>query len=59
MEAAAAYDSGVLVIAKRGGEVIFSDGNIVKIKTSNGEVDEYPLQKFKRTNQEPVLIRSL
>jgi len=51
MEAAAAYDSGVLVIAKRGGEVIFSDGSIVKIKTSNGEVDEYPLQKFKRTNQ--------
>ena len=51
MESYAAYDSGVLCIAKRGGEVIYVDGYKVKVKTSNGEVDEYILQKFKRTNQ--------
>jgi DNA-directed RNA polymerase subunit beta len=51
MEPAAAYDSGVLIIAKRGGEVVFADGSLVKVKTSSGEIDDYILQKFKRTNQ--------
>ncbi|MCL2156156.1 MAG: DNA-directed RNA polymerase subunit beta, partial [Leptospirales bacterium] len=51
METSAAYDSGVLSIAKRGGEIIYSDANKVRVKTSGGEIDEYTLQKFKRTNQ--------
>jgi DNA-directed RNA polymerase subunit beta len=51
IEPAAAYDSGVLLIAARGGEVLYSDAKMVKIKTSSGEIDEYPLLKFKRTNQ--------
>jgi DNA-directed RNA polymerase subunit beta len=51
MEPAAAYDSGVLVIADRGGEVIYSDAQLVKVKTSTGEIDEYNLLKYKRTNQ--------
>ena len=32
MEPAAAYDSGVLVIAKRGGEVIHADGSRVGLR---------------------------
>jgi DNA-directed RNA polymerase subunit beta len=51
VEPHAAYDSGVLLIAKRAGEVIYVDGSIVKVKLSSGEIDEYMLQKFKRTNQ--------
>ncbi|MCL1864434.1 MAG: DNA-directed RNA polymerase subunit beta [Spirochaetes bacterium] len=51
MEPYAAYDSGVLSIAKRGGEIIYADAHNVKVKTSNGDIDEYILQKFKRTNQ--------
>ncbi len=51
VEPHAAYDSGVLLIAKRGGDVIYSDGAVVRIKTSSGEIDEYIMQKFKRTNQ--------
>ncbi|MBP9043763.1 MAG: DNA-directed RNA polymerase subunit beta [Spirochaetes bacterium ADurb.Bin218] len=51
LEPAAAYDSGVLIIAKRGGEVSYVDASVIKIKASNGEVDTYKLQKFKRTNQ--------
>ncbi len=51
IEPAAAYDSGVLLIAARGGEVLYSDAKMIKIKTSSGEIDEYPLLKFKRTNQ--------
>ncbi len=51
VEPYAAYDSGVLQIAKRGGEVIYADGATVQVKTSSGEVDRYEMQKFKRTNQ--------
>lgn len=51
VETHAAYDSGVLLIAKRGGEVIYVDGGAVKVKLPSGEIDEYLLQKFKRTNQ--------
>jgi DNA-directed RNA polymerase subunit beta len=51
MEDKAAYDSGVLVIAARSGEVEFVDASMIKIKTSSGDIDEYALMKFKRTNQ--------
>ncbi len=51
MEGRAAYDSGVLVSAQRAGEVQYVDGRVVRVKTSSGEIDEYRLQKFKRTNQ--------
>lgn len=51
IESAAAYDSGVLLIAGRGGEVVYADAKMVKVKANNGEIDEYPLLKFKRTNQ--------
>ena len=51
MEKAAAHDSGVIIIARRAGEVVYADGAVVKVKASNGDIDEYWLQKFKRTNQ--------
>ncbi|HOO70447.1 MAG TPA: DNA-directed RNA polymerase subunit beta [Spirochaetota bacterium] len=51
MEPAAAYDSGVLVIADRAGEVTYADAKVVKVKNTAGEIDEYQLQKYKRTNQ--------
>ncbi|MFH0977473.1 MAG: DNA-directed RNA polymerase subunit beta [Spirochaetota bacterium] len=51
IEVAAAYDSGVLVIAKRGGEVVYVDAKKIEIKTSENEIDKYELLKFKRTNQ--------
>ena len=51
MEPHAAYDSGVLVVADRAGEVVYSDAASVKVKTSSGEIDDYELMKFKRTNQ--------
>lgn len=51
MEGPAAMDSGVVVKAKRAGEVIYADAKVIRVKTSSGEVDEYTLQKFKRTNQ--------
>ncbi len=50
-ERAAAYDSGVLLIANRSGVVEYVDAKSINVKTSNGEIDEYALLKFKRTNQ--------
>ncbi|MBN1531399.1 MAG: DNA-directed RNA polymerase subunit beta [Spirochaetes bacterium] len=51
IEPAAAYDSGVMINAKRAGEVIYADAKRVRVKTSSGEIDEYEMLKFKRTNQ--------
>ncbi|MCP4137149.1 MAG: DNA-directed RNA polymerase subunit beta [bacterium] len=51
VEKHAARDSGVLLSAKHAGEVTYVDGLNISIKTSTGEVDDYLLQKFKRTNQ--------
>ncbi|HNR90577.1 MAG TPA: DNA-directed RNA polymerase subunit beta [Spirochaetota bacterium] len=51
IESAAAYDSGVLLIAQRAGDVIFADAKMIKVQTSSGEIDSYELLKYKRTNQ--------
>ena len=51
MEYKVAADSGVCVLAKRAGEVIRVVGNETRVRAENGEVDVYPLLKFKRSNQ--------
>ncbi|MGI6466125.1 MAG: DNA-directed RNA polymerase subunit beta [Sphaerochaetaceae bacterium] len=56
MEGVTAYDSGVLVRATRGGEVVYVSSTRVDIKVDKpeieGEVDSYIIQKFERTNQD-------
>ena len=51
MEYKVASDSGVCVLAKSAGEVIRVVGNEIRVRAENGEVDVYPLLKFKRSNQ--------
>ena len=51
MEYKVAADSGVCVLARRAGEVIRVVGNEIRVRAENGEVDVYPLLKFKRSNQ--------
>ena len=51
MEYKVAVDSGVCVLARRAGEVIRVVGNEIRVRAENGEVDVYPLLKFKRSNQ--------
>ncbi len=51
MEAKAAVDSGVCVIAKKAGVVERSASNEIIIKNDDGERDVYHLTKFKRSNQ--------
>ncbi len=50
IEYKAAVDSGVVVLAKRGGKVVYVSAEIIKIRAESGEVDEYPLIKFLRSN---------
>ena len=52
MEYKAARDSGVVSIAKHTGIVEYVDANIIKIRRDeDGQLDEYKLLRFKRSNQ--------
>ena len=50
MEYKAAHDSGAALLCKRAGEVVYVDANKVRVRTLEGEVDEYRLTKFARSN---------
>ena len=50
MEYKAAVDSGVVVLAKRAGTVTYVSATTVKVRAKNGEIDEYELIKFLRSN---------
>ena len=53
MEGKAAYDSGVLIKAKHDGEVVWVESNLIKVKVDGSDkIDEYPLLKYQRTNQD-------
>ena len=51
IEAKAAVDSGVCVVAKAAGEVLSSESNRIVIKEEDGNKREYILTKFSRSNQ--------
>jgi DNA-directed RNA polymerase, beta subunit len=52
IEYKAACDSGAVLLAKAAGTIEFVDAQYVKIRRDdNGELDEYKLLKFKRSNQ--------
>ena len=46
-----AVDSGVVVLAEGDGEVIRSDADMITIKYDSGEIKNYKLIKFARSNQ--------
>jgi DNA-directed RNA polymerase subunit beta len=51
MEHKIAYDSGVMVIAEKDGEVISLSADKIVTKDTRGIETEYKLKKFKRSNQ--------
>jgi DNA-directed RNA polymerase subunit beta len=51
MELKAAYDSGVVVIAKNGGVIEKVTANEIVVKNDQGKIDTYKLTKFDRSNQ--------
>lgn len=56
MEGKCAYDSGVLIKAKRAGEIVFVAADEIRIKPDeakdDGVIDIYQLLKYQRTNQD-------
>ena len=51
----AAYDSGVVVIAKRGGTVTAVDAESIEITVKKGDVDRYELIKVSGSNQDTCI----
>ncbi|MCU0505905.1 MAG: DNA-directed RNA polymerase subunit beta [Chloroflexi bacterium] len=51
MEGRAALDSGQVVVARRAGVVSSVTAERIRVETDEGELDEYPLRKFFRSNQ--------
>ena len=52
MEYKAACDSGVMVLAKRAGEVVRVTADFIEVRADEtGEIDHYKLQKYLRSNQ--------
>ena len=52
IEGKAAVDSGVCQVARHAGTVVMSAGNEITIRRDdNGEIDDYHLTKFQRSNQ--------
>jgi DNA-directed RNA polymerase subunit beta len=60
MEEKCAYDSGVLVKARRAGEVVHVTSQSVQIKPDDADendLDTYYLIKYQRTNQDTCFIQ--
>ncbi|MGF1495212.1 MAG: DNA-directed RNA polymerase subunit beta [Elainellaceae cyanobacterium] len=55
LEAQAARDSGMVVVSRVAGEVAYVDANRVRIRSDRGELVEYELQKYQRSNQDTCL----
>ena len=50
MEYIVAHDSGLAVIAKNPGVVVYTDSKQIQVKNDAGTIDVYVLQKFERSN---------
>ena len=55
LEAQAARDSGMVVVSRQAGEVVYVDADMVRIKDEQGRVHRYELQKYQRSNQDTCL----
>ena len=51
MEYKAGVDSGVCVLARRGGVVKSVSADLVRVTADNGDIDDYSIIKFMRSNQ--------
>ena len=51
MEAAAAFDSGQLIVADEDSEVVSVSGNSIMVKQNDGDIKTYNLRKYQRSNQ--------
>ena len=55
LEAQAARDSGMVIVSRSDGEVVYLDANYIRVKDPEGTIHEYELQKYQRSNQDTCL----
>ena len=55
LEAQAARDSGMVIVSRTPGEVVYVDADRIRVKDPTGKVHQYPLQKYQRSNQDTCL----
>ena len=56
LEAQAARDSGMVIVSRDDGEIVYVDAERLKVKADKtGEIKEYFLQKYHRSNQDTCL----
>ncbi|MEO0984145.1 MAG: DNA-directed RNA polymerase subunit beta [Cyanobacteria bacterium J06639_14] len=55
LEAQAARDSGMVIVSRTPGEVVYVDADCIRVQDSEGTVHQYPLQKYQRSNQDTCL----
>jgi DNA-directed RNA polymerase subunit beta len=55
LEAQAARDSGMVIISRSDGEVVYLDADWIKVRDGDGNLHEYELQKYQRSNQDTCL----
>ncbi|MEB3267761.1 MAG: DNA-directed RNA polymerase subunit beta [Leptolyngbya sp.] len=55
LEAQAARDSGMVVVSRQAGEVVYVDADTVRIRDEQGQIHRYELQKYQRSNQDTCL----
>ena len=51
MESKTAVDSGVCIVCRRDGVVELSSSELIQVRTDDGEIDDYHVIKFARSNQ--------
>ncbi|MDA0265839.1 MAG: DNA-directed RNA polymerase subunit beta [Cyanobacteria bacterium] len=55
LEAQAARDSGMVLVSRTEGDVVYVDANEVRIQDPEGQVHSYIIQKYQRSNQDTCL----
>jgi DNA-directed RNA polymerase subunit beta len=55
LEAQAARDSGMVIISRTDGEVVYVDANRIRVRDFSGNDHDYFLQKYARSNQDTCL----
>ncbi len=55
MEYQAARDSGQVVVAQEPGVVLSSTSHTITVQEDSGAIHEYPMQKFRRSNQDTCI----
>ena len=55
MERRAALDTGDVLLARNAGTIVFVDSTALTVQTSDGQRDEYEMQKYMRSNQGTII----